>query len=476
MFNDIRSLLRLQPQLDKVAIICDERKYTYRDLYRLAENEYSYLYAMTEPGDTVLIATGNVVDTIIIYFAVVMNYRVPVIINPDLPDKKLQRIIENCKPSLMYGYKAKRFFFKTYPENKGHWKTWDQYNTIPTLILYTTGSTGEQKGVVCEDTSMRSAVNMINTYLPLTEADVIFNTLPLHHSYGLYQMFTIFAAGGTLVLEPGFVFPIKVLQKIKEYGATGVPLVPTMVSSLLRLKPETLKDHLSSVRYITTAGANLPEKHLQQLTEYGIDTIPMYGQTECVRITYRPIGSVDKLGSTGISIPGQFALIVNEYGNEVSPGTIGELVVYGPHIMSGYLNKPQLSAETFKNNGLYTGDMFYEDSDGYLYFAARKDDIIKIKGEKVSPIELETVLNEMPEVEASVATFIPNKDGDHSIIFHVILKSGNMRDVMKYCRLNLERHLMPRDIIIWDEFPLVEGSNKIDRVKLKEVGIEHETN
>lgn len=473
MSFDIRRMIQRQPLSDKVALICNERSYTYHDICTLTEKEAHYLYRTTEPGDTILIATGNVEDTIVAFFAAVMNYRVPVIVNPDLPDHKLQRIIEDCKPSLMYGYKEKRFFIQKYPENKSYWNAWDQYNSIPALILYTTGSTGEQKGVVCEELSMIHAINMINDYLHNIEADVIFNTLPIHHSYGLYQMLTIFAVGGTLVLESGFIFPIKVLQKIKEYGATAVPLVPTMVSSLLRLKPETLKEHLKSVKYITTAGANLPEKHLQQLTELGIDTIPMYGQTECVRISYRPIGSVDKAGSTGISIPGQFTFVVDENGNEAPLGVIGELLVYGPHIMSGYLNKPELSAEAFRDNGLYTGDMFYKDEDGYLYFAARKDDIIKIKGEKVSPIELETILNEMPEVETSIATLIPNEDGDHSIIFHVILKSGDRRDVMKYCRLNLERHLVPRDVIVWDQFPLVEGSNKIDRVKLKNIGFEH---
>jgi len=115
--------------------------------------------------------------------------------------------------------------------------------------------------------------------------------------------------------------------------------------------------------------------------------------------------------------------------------------------------------------------MFYKDEDGHHYFVSRRDDLIKIKGEKVSPIEIEAIVNQMPNMEAAIATVVPDEMNGHAIVLHVIIDNASTRDIMFYCKKNLEKELMPKKIVFWDEFPLVEGSNKIDRVALKQHGL-----
>jgi len=480
MISHIANLLsKSDAHGSKTALIYNDESKTYDELSGDVSELIGNLIDHTDVGDRVLILSGNTPQTIIAFFACLSCERIPVIVDSTSSDEKLEYIINDCQPTLII---REGESLKVIPDAEAI-----QLDDIPNLILYTSGSTGEPKGVICENNSMCAAVNAINEYLPLTSDDVILNTLPFNHSYGLYQMLTIFDAGGTLVLmkKTAWTFPMMILKKIKAHNVTVLPVAPTSVALLFKLREDKLKDNMQSVCIITTAGANFPEHHCEKLQRIlpWSSIITMYGATECVRISYRPvhgeITDLDKPGSCGIDIPNQETKIIDEEGNEVPLGQIGQLIVKGPHIMTGYLNKPELTAKTFRDGWLYTGDMFSRDEDGYLYFASRNDDVIKIKGEKVSAIELETELNKIPGVTQAVVTPAPDDLVGNVIVAHVITDGKSFTDkisnadIYSYIdsNLRLDATLRPKRMLRWAEFPLVEGTNKINRKELKEAGI-----
>ena len=239
--------------------------------------------------------------------------------------------------------------------------------------------------------------------------------LPFSFDYGLYQLLMAFKFGGTLVLERSFAYPAAVLKRIEEEQVTGFPGVPTLFAMLLQM--DLSRFDLSSLRYLTNTAAALPVEHIQRLR----DAFPwarlysMYGLTECKRTLYLPPEELDRRpGSVGIAIPGTEVWIEDEDGDRLGPGEIGELVVRGSHVMQGYWNNPEATAQWYRPGRypaerlLYTGDLFKMDEEGFLYFVARKDDIIKSRGEKVAPKEVESVLYQLPGVVEAAVIGVPD--------------------------------------------------------------------
>ena len=251
---------------------------------------------------------------------------------------------------------------------------------------------------------MLSALRSVSSYLEIARADVILNVLPLAFDYGLYQMLMAFAAGGRLILERSFAYPT---QNPDHHGPrTGdrVSGVPTMFAVLAEMK--SLKEFdLSSLRYVTNTAAALPVKHIRLLRDLFPKTkiFSMYGLTECKRCTYLPPQDINrKPESVGIAIPNTELWLVDEHDNRLPPGQVGQLVIRGATVMKGYWEKPDATNEKlrpgpFGEKVLYTGDLCRLDEEGYLYFVGRMDDIIKTRGEKVAPKEVEAVFSTFPE-------------------------------------------------------------------------------
>lgn len=343
-------------------------------------------------------------------------------------------------------------------------------------IIYTSGSTGNPKGVMSTHRNVVFAATSITTYIANTADDVIFCALPLAFDYGLYQLIMAMRVGATLVLEKNFVFPYKAIEIMIRERVTGFPGVPTMFALLLGLKDLASFD-LSALRYISNTAAALPVSHIQELRAAfpQVTLFSMYGLTECKRVSYLPPAELDRRpGSVGIAIPGTEVYIVDDNGEKAPPGVIGELVVRGSHVMRGYWEKPEETAKRYKPGPipgelvLYTGDLFRKD-DGFLYFLGRKDDIIKSRGEKVSPKEIENVLYAMEGVyEVAVVGVLDAMLGEAIKIF-VAPREGvtlTERAIRAYCTRHLEDFMMPKYIEIWPELPK-GGTGKIDKKELQ---------
>jgi acyl-CoA synthetase (AMP-forming)/AMP-acid ligase II len=310
------------------------------------------------------------------------------------------------------------------------------------------------------------------------EGDIVIDVLPLSFDYGLYQLLMVFKFGGTLVLEKGFTYPAEILKRMEEERITGFPGVPTIFAVLLQMNLSSYD--LSSLRYLTNTAAALPPAHIIQLRNKfsWAKLYSMYGLTETKRTLYLPPDQLDKRpGSVGIAIPGTEVWIEDEEGNRLGPGQVGELVVRGRHVMRGYWGDPAATAVRFRPGPIpgerlcYTGDLFRMDAEGYLYFVARKDDIIKSRGEKVAPKEVEAVLYSLKGVlEAAVIGVSDPVLGEAVKAF--IVRNGTElteANVLKHCRANLEDLMVPKYVEFLPELPKT-SSGKIKKTDLKRGG------
>lgn len=331
-------------------------------------------------------------------------------------------------------------------------------------ILYTSGSTGEPKGVMLTHLNMLSAARSISQYLGLRASDVIFCALPLAFDYGLYQVLMGFLVGATVVLERSFAFPVKMLERMASERVTVFPGVPTMFSMLMGLKNLGAYD-LASLRLITNTAAALPESHIRDLRALfpQAQLFSMYGLTECKRVTYLPPEQLDiRPTSVGRGMPNEEVWLVDETGQRLPYGRTGELVIRGSHVMRGYWRKPEASARRLKPGPLpgemvlYSGDIFRTDAEGYLYFVARKDDIIKSRGEKVSPREVENVLYSMPGVQDAAVIGVDDELLGQAVKAFVVLRDGHTaseREIIKYCAARLESFMAPKYVTIVPVLP-----------------------
>lgn len=340
------------------------------------------------------------------------------------------------------------------------------------MLVYTSGSTGRPKGVMMTHRNIEAAATSITTYLEMTSEDVVLCVLPISFDYGLYQLLMTVKLAATLVLEKSFAFPQAIFERIREEGVTGLPLVPTMAAMILQiggLEP----DFLPSVRFLTNTAAALPVEHIARLRTLfpAARLYSMYGLTECKRCTWLPPSELERRpGSVGIAIPGTEAVVVDDDGRPVPPGVVGELTIRGPHVMQGYWENEPATAERLRPGSrpwekvLWTGDLFRADEEGFLWFVGRRDDIIKTRGEKVAPKEVEAVLHAHPGIAEAVVTGVPDPILGEAIAAMVVLADPSLtaRDVIRHCSVRLEDFMVPKIVEIRTSLPKTD-SGKISR-------------
>ena len=344
-------------------------------------------------------------------------------------------------------------------------------------ILYTSGSTGDPKGVMLTHRNMLTAATSISAYLGIREDEVILNVLPLAFDYGLYQMLMAVRAGARLVLERSFTYPAQVLKRIVDEGVTGFPGVPTIFSILAELRQRQTLD-FSGIRYVSNTAAALPVKHITVLKEIfpAARIFSMYGLTECKRCTYLPPEDLDrKPTSVGIAIPNTELWIVDEAGEKVPPNTVGQLVIRGATVMKGYWEKPEATEKKLKPGPvqgeyvLHTGDFCKLDDDGYLYFVGRMDDVIKSRGEKVAPKEVENVLYNLQGVRDAAVIGVDDDVLGQAIKAFVVLEAGasfSERDILRHCQAHLEGFMVPKYVAFVDDLPKTD-TGKIKKTDLR---------
>ncbi|MBI4583015.1 MAG: AMP-binding protein [Planctomycetes bacterium] len=485
---------------DQTALICGDRRWSYAEIEgqcnRLA---HALLAKGVARGDRVAVYLENSFEAVAAIFAILKAGAVFLVINPTTKAEKLSYILNNCRAAALITHDQKlasvQGIFQETPHLKllvaaGREGPAPVGNAVPTVslegilrefadrveappkrcididlaaLVYTSGSTGNPKGVMLTHLNMVSAATSITTYLENTDADIILNVLPLSFDYGLYQVLMAFKFGGTVVLERSFTYPHAVVEKLIKEKVTGLPVVPTILAILLQM--DLSKNDFPSLRYITNTGAALPVPFIRRLRGLfpKVKIYSMYGLTECKRVSYLPPDQIDlRPTSVGKGMPNEEIYIVDEQGRRVGPGAVGELVVRGSNVMKGYWELPQETEKMLKPDPLpgekvlYTGDLFRMDEEGWFYFVGRKDDIIKTRGEKVSPKEVENILYGLEGVAEAAVIGIPDDILGQAVKAVVTLKPGaglTPKDVQRYCSQHLEDFMVPKVVEIRDLLP-----------------------
>jgi acyl-coenzyme A synthetase/AMP-(fatty) acid ligase len=316
----------------------------------------------------------------------------------------------------------------------------------------------------------------IAEYLRLDADDRILHILPLAYTYGLSQLLLAARLGGTLLLERTFAFPARTLERMHAERASVFGAVPTVYATLLGMQHARTYD---SVRCLTNAAAALPPAFHGGIRDLfpNARLYRMYGQTECVRISYLEPELVEsKPTSVGRAIPGTEVFVLDDEGQPVAPGEPGVLHVRGPHLMTGYWGDPSLTEKRLRSGPhpgermLSTNDHFTVDDDGLLYFVGREDDIIKTRGEKVSTVEVENVLHSLPGVRQAAVVGVPDDLLGEAVRAYVVFDEGAALtgdDVLRFARSKLENFMVPREVVVLAELPHTE-SGKVRKRSLVE--------
>lgn len=479
---------------DKTALVCDGKRYSYRELDTAANRVARTLVARgINRGDRVGICLRNSVEAVIGIFAALKASAVFVPINHGTKRDKLAYVLNNCAARALITDHSHANMDEEVPSlacvisadagpNRLGFSEGGDSTALPrrnidldlACLIYTSGSTGEPKGVMSDHANVAFASASIIEYLGNREDDIVINVLPLSFDYGLYQLLMTFRFGGTLVLENSFAYPAAILQRIQEERVTGFPVVPTIAALLLKMDLRTFD--LSSLRYVTNTAAALPPSHIEQLRHAlpNVRLFSMYGLTETKRTLYLPPEWIEtKPGSVGIPIPGTEAWLEDEAGKRLVPNQVGELVVRGRHVMRGYWGDPELSAIRFSPGAIpgervcRTGDLFRMDADGCFYFMARKDDIIKSRGEKVAPKEIENILYALEGVTEAAVFGVPDAVLGQAIKA-VIATDGraiSTAQVIAHCRQHLEEFMVPKHVEFCTALPKTP-SGKIRKPEL----------
>lgn len=497
---------------EKPAVIVDGQQYTYHELRDSARRMARTLVDVgIRRGDRVVVFAENGWLAVVAIFATLFAGGTFIIVNPQTKGEKLKFTLEDsgarclvtqdhlgdvfgpivagCSSlaAIICSGNPHTIEFRrvvTFAEAVAAEALLEAAPTIAldlAAIIYTSGTMGTPKGVMITHQNMVFTMGSVIQYLRLDDSHRFLNVLPLSFSYGLYHVLMSVKLGVGVVLERSFAFPARVFQRVREHNVSVFGAVPTVFSMLLSVHARSPLV-FPSVTRVTNAAAALPESYIPGLREVFPNALlfKMYGQTECKRATYLEPELVDsKPGSVGKAIPGTETYLLSPEGQPVPVGEAGILHVRGPHVMLGYWNRPE-ETDKMLRPGRYPGervlcthDWFKMDDEGFLYFVARNDDIIKTRGEKVSPTEVEHALVAMEGIRESAVIGVPHQLFGQAIRAYVVLEDGadlTPRAIQVMCRSKLENLMVPEEVVIVPTLPKTD-SGKIRRAALADLGL-----
>ncbi|MFH2035353.1 MAG: class I adenylate-forming enzyme family protein [Candidatus Zixiibacteriota bacterium] len=503
------------------AVVHSERSIKYYELLLAVDKVAEYISGLNiERNSSIAILYENSIEYVICFFAIFKAGHIAVPLDTSLKPEKINRLLEDSEAcGLFFQSKFLRHFDKIIDDqlplkfivsNKGlkielgqiHFGRLSSIlegnseipNSPPAIegelnidelfakvnvssndlaaLFYTSGSTGEAKGVMLSHKNLVSNTIATVKYLKLTERDRIMVILPFYYIYGNSLLLTHILCGGTLVIDNRFMYPETILDTMEREKATGFSGVPSNFIILLNKStmPERKFEHL---RYFTQAGGAMAPEVIKKLME----TFPnkeiyiMYGQTEAApRVSWLPPEKLrEKLGSIGIPVPGVSIKIMGPDNKEMPVGESGELAVAGDNVMLGYWKQPGETVEVVRNGWLYTGDLARVDEDGYFFITGRKKEIIKSGGNRVSAKEVEECLLEFDKI-LEVAVFgVPDDLLGEAIKAVIVLKKGEAitdKEIQSFCRSRISEHKIPKIIVYSESLPKLQ-SGKINKPALK---------
>jgi len=515
--NSIRTLIEdagiSHPQ--KIAVKFNEKEINYKELLTKVNQIAFYLSELDLPkGSRVGIYSNKGIDQVIAILAILSTDYILVPLTRLLKSEQVEYIINDCDIKCII---TDRLKLESIEEIKfdGHIVSYETtHKDIPSfeeifkyynkpynceisghdnaVITYSFGITGTPKGIVISHRNLIDSARVVSSYLDLKEDDVISGTLIFNLDYGLNQIFCSLYKRATLALHR-FILAGDFFNHLINDEVTVVPLMPINISSMFDEDEHRLPgaDLLSKVRVITSSGGNVTHKMLNGLDKYFPDAkfYSMHGLTEAFRSTYlEPSQIWIRPDSIGKAIPDVELYVINEEGYECKPREVGELIHRGGYIYNGFWNAPVETAQRFKSIQILknvinlegqlndeivvsTGDYVYKDEEGYFYFVSRHDDMIKTRGFRVSPFEIESVVaKNLPMIEQCAIFSIPNEDIEEEIVMVYSARSEIApKEIVFELKKHLASYMIPNKIIYKKSLPLVPSDkSKINKEELKE--------
>jgi long-chain acyl-CoA synthetase len=420
------------------------------------------------------------------YLAIIKSGNICIPLDPGIEKENFNYINGLTKPALLFltrdierklGLQNERCIFPdTLPDQKGK----EQLMTEPDFdtelcaeIIFTSGSTGKPKGVMISHRNLIANTGSIVEYLKLTCNDRMLVVLPFYYCYGLSLLHTHLRAGGSIVLNNSFIFLGRIITDLKEHQCTGFAGVPSHFQILLRKSDSFKETAFPDLKYVTQAGGKLTPIFIDEFHKSFPKIIfyVMYGQTEATaRLSYLPPELYEeKKGSMGKGIPGVELKVINEKGQSVNPGETGEVIARGENIMMGYFADEEGTKNAIRNGWLYTGDLGTVDENGYIYLTARSKEIIKVRGKRISPKEIEAVILAIPEViDCTIEGIVHEIEGEMLKATVVIRKDYittlTRESIIQHCSHHLSLDKIPQVYELKDDLSISATGKKIKKV------------
>ncbi|HVH06841.1 MAG TPA: long-chain fatty acid--CoA ligase [Myxococcota bacterium] len=335
------------------------------------------------------------------------------------------------------------------------------------FIMYTSGTTGLPKGVMHTHGTMAAASRTVNLTSDMRYGDRYLQMLPLFHVGALTPAIASIHRGVTLVMLRAF-DPARIFPLIAEERVTTGLAVPAMLNFMLAAGDPAKHDH-SALRWMMSGAAPVPPALIERYAAHGIEIHQVYGLTESggPACLISPDEALAKIGSTGPAFFHTDVRVVDERGADVAPGEIGEVIIRGAHVMVGYWNRPEATAETLRDGWLWSGDLATVDKEGCVYIQDRKKDMIITGGENVYPAEVEAVLARHPDVLECAVIGVPSERWGESGAAVVVAKAGaslGAEEILRFCDGKLARYKLPRAVHFVDEIPRNPTGKVLKRV------------
>ena len=520
--NCIRTLIEdsavSHPQ--KVAIKYNEKNITYKNLLTKVNQVAFYLKELNLPkGSRIGIYSNKGIDQVIAILAILSTDHVLVPLTKLLKSEQVEYIINDCDIKCIITDKLKLenieeinfdghiISYETAHKDIPSFEEIFKYYNKPycceinghgnAAITYSFGMTGKPKGIVLSHRNLIDSARVVSQYLDLKEDDVISGTLIFNLDYGLNQIFCTLYKRATLALHR-LILAGDFFNHLINDNITVVPLMPVNIVSMFDEDEHRLPsiELLSKVRILTSSGGNVTRKMLNDLDKYFPDAkfYSMHGLTEAFRSTYLDPSQIHiRPESIGKAIPDVELYVINEEGKQCATREVGELIHRGGYIYKGFWNAPEETAQRFKSIDILknainlegqlrdevvvaTGDYVYKDEEGYFYFVSRQDDMIKTRGFRVSPYEIESVVaKNFPMIDQCAVFSIQNEEIEEEIVLVYSSRSEmGPKEITFELKKHLASYMLPSKIIYKKSLPLIPSDkNKINKEELKKELLEN---
>ena len=432
--------------------------------------------AGARPGDRVAVFLERGADAAAAWFGALAAGAVGVFVNEALRPRQVEYVLDHAGASILVTSGALLARLPRAPRTTARvldaavvpgdavWTPEARAAGEAAMLVYTSGSTGPPKGVALSHASLRACAETVGGYLGLGPSDRTLALLPFSSVYGFNQLLCAVATGGAVVVERS-PLAATVGESCRALGVTVLAAVPPLWHALLRAP--SLASPVPSLRVVQNAGGHLAPEAVRRLraAQPQARCFLQYGMTEVMRATFLDPAEVDRRpGCMGRPVAGARVAVVRPDGTECAAGEAGELVFQGPTVALGYWRAPAETAWTFRPwplgggppgaRAVFSGDVVRRDADGFLWFAGRRDRMIRSLGYRVGPDEVADALHASGEVAEAVVTAHPDEARGERIVAHVVLRDGGCaRRLEAYCRAETPRWMHPAQIRVLDALP-----------------------